>query len=76
MLHTITIRELNTLGNQLPATSKNKKAIQEAVLAAVEVGLPYLVFDDTDDCDAILLRGVAIAKAKEQSDNQRRRGIK
>ena len=66
MIHQITIRDLNTFGNQLPKNSPVRKDIHKSVLEAIESKIKYLFLDDEDEVDIHLLKAIAAAKILEK----------
>ncbi len=76
MIHKISIRDLNTLANQLPKNVPFKKIIQDMVLEAVAKKQTHILFDDQDKVDAIILEGLPLAKTQEKLQNQKQRMIK
>ncbi len=75
MKHKITIRALNTLGNQLPQHSPVRKIIHEQVLEAVEAKVSHILLDDEDEVDIALLKGLEGAKILEKKSNKTKRTI-
>ncbi len=74
MIHQVLIRDLNTLGNQLPQGSM-KKDVQAFVLNAVKVKLSHLPFDDEFEGDNQILKGIEAAKILEKEANKGKRNI-
>ncbi len=70
MIHKITIRELNTLGNQLPQNNPIRKIIHLQVLEAVDAKVPYILLDDKDEVDIALLKGIKGAKILEKESKR------
>ncbi|KKL13052.1 hypothetical protein LCGC14_2529610 [marine sediment metagenome] len=68
MIHQISIRDLNTLGNQLPRGNM-KKDIQAFVLKAVEVKLSHLPFNDEIEGDARIIKAIKAAIIIEKNSN-------
>ena len=72
MIHRISIRDLNTLGNLLPKDVSFKEPIQNMVLEAVAAKQTYILFDDNDKVDSIILEGIRLAKIQEHTNNNTR----
>ncbi len=73
MMHKITIRELNTLANQLPQNNPVKKIIHMQVLEAIEAKVPYILLDDKDEVDIALLKGIEGSKILERDPKKTKR---
>ncbi len=72
MIHKITIRELNTLANQLPQNSPVRKNIHTSVLEAIDTKVSYIFLDDEKVFDKHLLNGIAAAKILEKESKRGR----
>lgn len=73
MIHKITIRELNTIGNQLPQNSSVRKTIHDQVLEAINAKISYILLNDEDKIDLHLIKMVAASKALEKESNKAKR---
>ena len=73
MIHKISIRDLNTLGNQLPKDVIFKKQIQDLVLEAVDMKRTHILFDDSNEVDSLVLEGILLAKKREHMTNHQER---
>ena len=75
MKHKITIRDLNTYGNQLPKNNPIRKDIHAAVLDAVKAKVSCIYLDNEDEIDIHLLNGIAAAKILEKESNKKTKRI-
>ena len=72
MKHKVLVRDLNTLGNQLPKHSLFRRDVHAMVLRAVEVGESHLILDDEVEVGAVMIKGIPLAKMQEQNHNNLR----